>query len=353
MAQSGRQSDAVNANQKAVALSPKISSSQQLGRALQELGRLDEAEAELYTGDVVEALDYEAHNNLGITLQELGRLDESERSYMALALKSDYAEAYNNLGITLQKLGRLEEARASYKQAIALKPNFAGAHYNLGIIFQEQGRSADAEASYTEAIRLEPDYAEAHNNLGAALQEIGRLDEAEASYMRALALKPDYAEAHRNLAITKKFDAKDEQYSKMLELYLDENISAEQRCHINFGLAKAYEDFEDFGQALSHYNEGNCLRKKLLDYDISQDVDLFGAIKCAFPKLKQNSLEPNNFLMDLRPVFIIGMPRSGTTLVEQIISASPQVTGAGELTIYLNLADNSQQVHPKLTAPPY
>ena len=321
-----------------------------MGLALQAKGNFSEAVKSHFNALSLRPDYIEAHNNLGNAHRGQHKPEEAIHAYNeALSLKPNFAEAHNNKGIALQTLGRLEEAEASYKQAIALKPNFAGAYYNLGIIFQEQGRSAEAEASYTEAIRLEPDYAEAHNNLGAALQEIGRLDEAEASYMRALALKPDYAEAHRNLAITKKFDAKDEQYSKMLELYLDENISAEQRCHINFGLAKACEDFEDFGQALSHYNEGNCLRKQLLDYDISQDVDLFGAIKCAYPKLKQNSLEPNNFLMDLRPVFIIGMPRSGTTLVEQIISASPQVTGAGELN-YISqfgrqLATGSSQIN--------
>jgi tetratricopeptide (TPR) repeat protein len=77
----------------------------------------------------------------------------------------------------------------------------------------------------------------------------------------------------------KKFDVQDEQYSKMQELYLDENISEDQRCHINFGLAKACEDLGDFEQAFQHYREGNELRKKLLNYNINQDVELFRQIK--------------------------------------------------------------------------
>ena len=129
----------------------------------------------------------------------------------------------------------------------------------------------------------------------------------------------------------KKFDAQDEQYSKMQELYLDENISEEQRCHINFGLAKACEDLGNYEQAYTHYGEGNVLRKKLLNYDINQDVELFRQIKFTYPRIEQNSLAPDKLSKNLMPIFIVGMPRSGTTLVEQIISSHSQVTGAGEL----------------------
>jgi len=261
----GRYSEALNAGQKAVALSPQ---------------------------------DAEAHNNLGITLEELGRLHESATSYRrAIALEPDSAEAHNNLGVTLKKLGRLDEALASYKQAIALKPK----------------------------------YAEAHRNLGITLRELGRLDDALASFKQAVVLKPDYAQAHRQLSLLKKFNSQDEQYLKMVELSLDKNISEEQRCHINFGLAKACEDLGDYEQAYTYYGEGNVLRKKLLGYDINQDIDLFRKIKFNYPRIERNSIEPDKLSKNLMPVFIVGMPRSGTTLVEQILSSHTRVTGAGEL----------------------
>ena len=348
--QLGRIPESVVAKEKAVKLAPNDAEAHNnLGNALQKLGRLDESEASCRQAIALKPDYAEAHNNLGITLKELGRLDESEASYMqALALKPDFAEAHYNLGNALQKLGRLDEAEASYMQAIALKPDYAEAHNNLGVTLQERGRLDEAEASYTQAIALKPDYAEAHNNLGitlkklgrldeseascrqaialkpdyaeahnnlgVTLQELGRLDEARTSYTQAIALKPDYAEAHRHLTIMKRFDAQDEQYSKMLELYLDEDISEEQRCHINFGLAKAYEDLKDFQQALVHYSEGNVLRKKLLNYDINQDVELFKKIKSNYPQIEKISLEPDKFSKKLMPIFIVGMPRSGTTL---------------------------------------
>ena len=167
--QSGRNSEAVNANQKAIALSPE---------------------------------DTEAHSNLGNAFKELGRLEDAEVSYrQAIELKSDYAEAHSNLGVTLQELDRLDEAEASYTRAIALKPKYAEAHYNLGVILKKLGRLDEAEASYTQAIAVKPDYAEAHSNLGVTLQELGKLDEAEASLRQVIALKPYDAAAHSNLGI--------------------------------------------------------------------------------------------------------------------------------------------------------
>ena len=201
----------------------------------------------------------------------------------------------------------------------------------LGAVLGATGRKSEAVDANQKAVALSPQDAEAHNNLGITLKELGRLDEAEASYNQAIALKPDLADAHRNLTLMKKFDAQDEQYSKMQELYLDKNISEEQRCHINFGLAKACEDLGDFEQAFAHYSEGNIQRKKLLNYNINKDVERFRKIKSNYPQIAYNSLEPEKFSKDLMPIFIVGMPRSGTTLVEQIISSHSKVTGAGEL----------------------
>ena len=298
-AQSGRYSEAANANQTAVELSPK---------------------------------DAEAHSNLGNTLQELGRLEEAEASCReAIALKPDFAEAHSNLGVTLKELDRLEEAEASYKEATKLKPDFAEAHNNLGVTLQKLNRLEDAEASCRQAIALKPNFAEAHYNLGVTLQEIGKFDEAETNYTQAIMLKPYYSKAHRRLTLIKKYAVQDEQYLKMQELYSDKNISKEQRCDINFGLAKALEDLGEFEQAYRHYNEGNALRKELLNYDINQDLVLFKQIKSNYPLISKNSLAHEKLTKDLVPVFIVGMPRSGTTLVEQIISSHPNITGAGEL----------------------
>ena len=329
----GRLDEAVISYKQAIALKPEYAEAHSnLGVTLQKLGRLDKAEASYKQAIALRPDFAEAHYNLGVTLQGLGKLDEAETCFTrAIGLKPDYAQAHGNLGNTLHELGKLDDAEASHKQAIALKADYAEAHNNLGNTLHELGRLDEAQASYVRALTLKPDYAHAHQNLGVTLQELGRLDDAEASYKQAITLKPDYAQAHRHLAALKKFDTCDEQYSEMLNQYADANISEEQRCHINFGLAKACEDLQDFEKAFEHYSEGNMLRKKLLKYDISQDIELFKKIKSSYPNIVQHSLEPNKSSPGLTPVFILGMPRSGTTLVEQIASSHSQVTGAGEL----------------------
>ncbi len=363
----GRLEEAEASYRKAIALNPGYAEAHSnLGNILKELGGLDEAKAS-YNKAIALKPDYaEAHYNLGVTQQELGRLERAKTSYnkaialnpnfaeahynlgnihkelgileeakasynKVIALSPNYAEAHNNLGATLKGLRKLDEAEASIRQAITLKPDYAEAHGNLGATLKGLGRWEEAETSYNKAIELKPEYAEAHSNLGNMHKELGRINEAKESYNKAIALKPDYAEAHRMLASIKKFDSNDAQYSKMLELYFDKNISDEKRCHINFGLAKAYDDLGDFEKAFTHYKEGNALRKKLLNYNIKQDLELFRQIKSAYQWIEQYSLESEQFSKNLTPIFIIGMPRSGTTIVEQIISSHSLVTGAGEL----------------------
>ena len=333
MQHAGKFSEAAIANQKAVELSTQDAEAHNnLGNALKALGRLDKAEASYIKALALNPRFAEAHGNLGITLQQMGRLNEAEASYTrAIALKPGWVEALNNLGSVLRELGRLEDAESSYKKAIALMPGFAEAHNNLGAIYNELGKLREAEASYSEAITLNPRYAVAHANLGTTLQDSGRFDEATASYSKAIRYKPDYADAHRRLSMLKRFSSKDEQYAKMQALYLDTNISDEERCHINFGLAKAFEDLQDYERAFSHYLQGNALRKKLLGYDFSQDVTLFRQLKMGYRHIVKHSLTPHVSEGHYKPIFIVGMPRSGTTLLEQIISAHSQVTAAGEL----------------------
>ena len=167
--------------------------------------------------------------------------------------------------------------------------------------------------------------------MGITLKELGRLDEAEASYRQATALKPNYAEAHRNLANTKKFSSEDEQFFQMQALYSDLAISEENRCHICFALAKASGDLEDCATAFQFYAEGNALRKEQLCYDKAQDKVLFERLIASYPRIAAHAFEPEIVASEPVPIFIVGMPRSGTTLVEQIISSHPLVTGAGEL----------------------
>jgi len=291
--------------------------------------------------DAIEALR-RAHKNepdnpdFIIKLGEFLRQDDKASEAItileqATELAPKDANVWTNLGAAFQQEKRIAAAKRAYKKALALNPKSSAIASNLGAMAQEAQEWESALQYFGKALEIKPDFAEAHYNLVVTLKELGRLDEALASCKQAIALKPDLAEAHRVLTSMKKFDAQDEQYSKMLELNLDENISEEQRCHINFGLAKACEDLGDYEQAYTYYGEGNVLRKKLLNYDINQDVELFKQLKSSYQKIEKSSIEPYRLANKLTPIFIVGLPRSGTTLVERIISSHSQVTGAGEL----------------------
>ena len=303
-----------------------------LGVLLRELSRLGEAEASLRQAILMKPDYAEAHSNLGATLKEIGKLDEAEASLRhAISLEPSSAKAWCNLGNTLQDQGRLEEAEASLRHAIELNPSLAEAHYNLGNTLKELGRFDAVEASYRQAIALKPDFAKAISNLGFTLQELGSLEEARESYIRAIAVKPDYAKAHRNLTAIKKFSSQDEQFLQMQAIHRDFTISEDNRCNICFALAKASEDLEDLAAAFQFYVEGNTLRKKQLGYDKKKDVKLFEKLKANYSRISAHRLKPEINVPEHVPIFILGMPRSGTTLVEQIISSHWRVTGAGEL----------------------
>jgi tetratricopeptide (TPR) repeat protein len=193
----------------------------------------------------------------------------------------------------------------------------------------------ESEICYKKVIALKPDYADAYHNLGNNLEQQGKLKDAQMYFEKAIIINPGLAKTHRQLSSIKKFDKYDNQYHLLQKLYLDKNISDEQLCHTNFSLAKIYEDLENFKEAFKHFEEGNKIKKKLLNYNIKIDIELFNQIKLSFKQIEKNIPSVKKNKSDLIPIFIIGMPRSGTTLVEQIISSHSKVSGLGELPFVL------------------
>jgi tetratricopeptide (TPR) repeat protein len=273
-----------------------------------------------------------SHNICGAVYAAFNQYDAAINSYkQALKIKPDYADAHNNMGVVLQEIGELNAAINSYKQALKIKPDYAEAHYNMGNALKEKGELNATIDSYEQALKIKPDYADAHNNMGTALQDLGKLEEAIEAYNKALAIKPDHAEAHRLLSGLTKYALDDEHFAQCQSLYQDESLSDKDRCHLSFALAKMYEDTGKLDEAYAHLTEGNTLRKKRLNYLIDQDERVFAQLKKTQPRIMQHSLTPAHHAAAIVPIFILGMPRSGTTLIEQIVSSHSKVTGAGEL----------------------
>ena len=205
----------------------------------------------------------------------------------------------------------------------------------MAIALHGKGDSEAAIKSYKEALKIKPDYAEAYSNMGNALKDKGDSEAAIESYKKALKIKPDYAEVHRCLSSVTKYDKQTPHVIQMLNLYQDSGITEDQRCHLSFALAKVFEDLNDLDESFSYLVMGNTLRKNQLGYNIKKDIKLFGMLKNTYPKLKNLALKTREFSGEIKPIFILGMTRSGSSLVEQIVSSHSEVMGAGELN-YVN-----------------
>ena len=338
-AQIGKLDEAVLAFKKALLIKPDYAEVHyNLGNAFRDQEKLQEA-IEAYGNALSIKPDHaDAYLNLGNALKDQGKLEEAIAEYKkACSTKPDYADAYLNLGNALKEQGRLDQAIDAYSKALSIRPDCVDAYLNMGAIFEDQEKLGEALGAYKKVISIKPDYADAHLIMGNVLKVQGKLDEAIEAYNKAISIKPDYADAHLNLSSIKKFTRKDEQFLQVQELYKSDGLSDEKRCKFSFTLAKMYEDVGELDQAFRHLFAGNALRKKLLKYSFKQDVDLFNRLKETQPHFSINSLEIKESSIKPTPIFILGMPRSGTSLVEQIISSHSKVAGAGELKLVQHL----------------
>ena len=330
----GQLDDAVKCYEKALALKPDYTEAySNLGNAFQELGQLDDAIKSYKKALSLSPDNAEAYSNLGIVFQELGQLDAAVESYeKALNLKPDFADGHNNLGNALKELGQLDAAIECYEEAIAIKPDYAEVYYNLGNALRALGQQDAAVKRFENALAIKPDYPGALNNLGIVLMELGQKDAGFKCYEKAIAIKPDYAEAHLHLSINKKYTANDPQITQMQSILSTSDLSQSDRKHLCYALAKVNEDLGKQDEQFKFLHEGNRLRKQELNYSFDMDQITHSIVKKLFspsPSVVEKLLSYKT--STIRPVFILGMPRSGTSLVEQIIASHHAVYGAGEL----------------------
>lgn len=275
------------------------------------------------TGDAGEFL------RRGLESHQKGRLAEAVRWYRkALASQPDLIAALGNLGLALESQGEMEEAIDCYEKIIALRPDDEKAHNNLGLVMKSQGRLEEASAYLQKAVELKPGFAEAHNNLGNVQKERGEVKEALASFDRAIAHKPDFAEARYNASQSRK--CADPAEVGVLEALLKKETGDAGRVGLHFALGKALADLERYPEAFRHYLEANRLVRKGVHYDAAGEEGTFQRHREIFDRAFFESRQDFG-AQDDAPIFIVGMMRSGTTLIEQILASHPEVHGAGEL----------------------
>jgi len=308
-----------------------------------------------------------AHYNLGKAY-----LDQ-QKHYLALAafskavrLQPEYADAQFLLANTRVQLGAVAEAKLGYERVIKLAPNNFEAHNNLGSALQEHGDAEGALPHHQRAIILNPSFelaylnlahalvrlernqealvvyqdclkhcvsAKLYQNYGTTLQQLGRMDDAQQAYLKTIELDPTMGSAYRHLAEITKVDASgDINIELIVKAGLEvKGMDESATMHLSFAWAKVNDGQKHYSAAFAAYKQGNDIKRKEFKYNKNTSNRLFKDITSTYTK-KFLSEPANSGVTEDKPIFILGMPRSGTTLVEQIVSSHTDVTGAGELS---------------------
>jgi tetratricopeptide (TPR) repeat protein len=343
-----------------------------LGELLLERGRIEEALASCREALRIRPDLARAHQNLGKVLVRLARYDEAARTCRrAIAIDPDFAEAHNGLGSALIGLGHSQEAIASFRRALDIDPDFAEAHANLARALRGMGRLDDAATGFRRALLLRPDLVLARTELATTLRlqrteeaericgealeidpecaaalvvlaelraDAGRFAESEELFRRALAVDPASAEGWAGLTRVRRMTPADGAWLAAMQRLVEEGTAPQRELLLRYAIGKFCDDVGDFERAFGNYRRANELARscgpahdresfsRTIDLIIrSHDGDWVNRQRVAVPR-------------SARPVFIVGMLRSGTTLAEQILASHPQVFGAGELTFWSEVA---------------
>jgi tetratricopeptide (TPR) repeat protein len=345
-----------------------------LGNTLKRLGLAAEAEKR-WTAALRLRPDYaEAYSNLSNLFNDQGEYDRAEAAARkALELNPRLADAHINLSavatarhrhadalaqldalvafaplnvralaaraLALKELDRLDEAMESAKRAIAAAPEGPEAHNAEGQVWQAMGRFEPALAAYDRAAQLPgPAQQDAVSNRASLFMEFGRKEEARAAFEAAAKVFPHSAAALFNQTDLKRIEPGDPLIAQMEALLAREGLSAADRTTLRFGLGKAYLDLGDSARAFRHYDEGNRLKRATFAYDAEGTERWMAEIAEVFSSDLLNAKAGMGARSDM-PIFIVGMPRSGTTLAEQILASHPMAHGAGELRKLQSLGD--------------
>ncbi|HEU0156842.1 MAG TPA: sulfotransferase, partial [Stellaceae bacterium] len=276
-----------------------------------------------------------AHFNLGHALERQGHVGEAIAGYQrTIALAPGLAEGFSRLGNLLHAQGRREEAKAHFERAAVAAPNTTLGRLNRAKAMLADEDLAGAEATLRDASARDPRSSEANRLLGNVQRELGRFEEAATSLRRAIELDHAQAAAYHDLVQCQKLTAADRPLlAQMHSRLADGSLSSRDRALLHFGLGKGLDDLGAFAEAIGHFDEANRLERARLDFDrdrLAAFVDRLIAL--GMPEATAGD-RPAGSSSEV-PVLILGMPRSGTTLVEQIVSSHPQVAAGGELRFW-------------------
>ena len=305
------------------------------GNKLIEQGAYTEARALFEEAVKLDPSHAEALNNLGSSLSQLGRFEEAEQCFReAIAAKPNFSDPHGNLGVLLRQKSYLFDSEASLRRALKLRPTDINARINLGLTLVLLGRLRDAKACFAKVLKTKPREFRALFGMGQIAMVEGRFEEAETMFRRTIDINPKMTSAWAALASTRKLTNADGEWLKSAEDMVAAAIHPMEEAQLRFAMGKYCDDVNDFAQAFQYFKRGNELLKAAADdYDRkerSRFID--GQIRVYSREAIAKIGVPGS--SSLKPVFVVGMPRSGTSLAEQIIASHPAAHGVGELDFW-------------------
>src|SRR5450432_494272 len=337
--EAGRPADAIAPLRNAALLQPSNAIIQHdLGLACLEVGRVPDAIAALQRAVASNPRYADAHFRLGIALEKLGDIGAAVGAYdRATALLPSLTEAWFRAGALVHTLGHRDEAISRFRRASATGGNTSFGRLGKARALLTEDRDGEAELVLRKTLARDPGNAMAHDLLGNLLSEFGRFDEARECFERAIAIAPLLAGSYYDLVRCRRVTNEDASdgglVQKMETAVATPGLEAAQRLRLHLAIGKAADDLGDYALAMRHFDAADAVRWESLAFDSAQfSLEIDHLIARCTPELMARAPELGS--PDATPVLILGMPRSGTTLVEQIVSAHPQVEGGGELNFW-------------------
>tara|TARA_Y100000768_G_C23960431_1_gene675071 strand:- start:97 stop:1728 length:1632 start_codon:yes stop_codon:yes gene_type:complete len=250
----------------------------------------------------------------------------------SILLNKDFSEAYNNLANVQKKIEYFDDALLNYKNAIRTNENNLEAYYNLANLFKSLKNYEDANKNYKKVIQLNPNFSDAYNNIGTIYSILGKFNDAKEFYIKSIKINKYFAEPYKNYVQLCKINEQDEVFKDLKEIVKKKDLNEEQKEVFFYSISKAYLDVGNNDLAFKYLNSANKLKIIKLNYSLNAEKKEFNKIKKFFSN-KELLIQRNFKENQITPIFILGMPRSGTSLIEQIISNHSQVHGAGELDL--------------------
>ena len=262
-----------------------------------------------------------AYNNKGETYKAIDIMNE------ALKKNPKNADFLNNLGMFYSNIYDYKKAEEKYKKGLEIEKNNLSLLNNLANLKKDLDQTDEAVNIYERILSIKSDSLLVMYNLAGLYNSLGEFEKSKKLYFQMLEIKPDFTEADRLISQMEKYDSKHKHFLNLKEKLSNMRLEDNSLVHLHFALGKAHGDQKNYFESFDNYKKANDISKKISNYSFEKSKRRFDAIKKKFRSLDDNKLNKK----DRKFIFIIGMPRSGTSLTEQILSSHKNVIGGGEL----------------------